>query len=211
VIKPLMIFFALAATVAAQAVTTPVGGRALIQSVSVAVPNWQPMSGNDRWEQYVHQNFTGPGSMMRVLKSASFEQLMHSPSSWPSNSRGFGERIASSYAHNLIQGSVTDGLAAALGEDTRYMPCDCSATWQRARYALRMSFFTRNSNQQIVFNFAKLAGIAGAAMALTAWRPRTRNPLEQGAIYTAPSIGLEMASSVAREFTPELKHLLRRK
>jgi hypothetical protein len=211
VTKLLMSFLALAAMAMAQAVTPPVGGRALIQSISVAVPDWQPMSGQERWAQYVHQNFTGAGSLMRVLKSASFEQLMGNPSSWPSNSRGFGQRIASNYAHNLIQGTVTDGLAAALGEDTRYLPCDCAGTWQRTRYALKMSFFTRNSNRQTVFNFAKLAGIAGAAMALTAWHPRTRNPLEQGAIYTAPGIGLEMASSVAREFTPELKHLLRRK
>lgn len=209
--KLICLFAVLAALGMAQTDLIPAETPALLPTESPASAPWQPMSSSERWQQFVHRNFTGVGGAVRMLKSASFQQLLDKSPNWPRNGRGFGERLASNYAHNLIQDAITDGLAAALGEDTRYQRCECEGTWRRTRYALTMSFFTRNASDDKVFNYAKLAGIVASAMALAAWHPRTRSAFEQGAIYAGPSIGFEMTSSIAREFKPELKHLLRRK
>lgn len=203
--------FLLAATGMAQALMSPIEGHERTLAVPAGTPAYTAMTTSERWRQYAHNNFTGRGAFFRSLKTAAFEEMERHPQQWPSTGSGFARRFGSSFARNAIQGSVSDGLAAALRHDTRYLPCRCSGMDSRVRYAVQMSFFTRNGRGEKVLDISKFAGIYGGAVAMDAWQPHHLSLPVDGARLAAIGIGCSVLTNIAREFTPELKQMLRRR
>jgi hypothetical protein len=125
--------FLLAATGMAQALLAPVESAKATAPVVAAKSVFQPMTGSERWYQFVHDNLTGPGALLRSLKTATLGEISGRPVGWKTSGFGFGERLGSSFARNAIQGGITDGMAAMLGHDTRYFSCNCSGVGQRLK------------------------------------------------------------------------------
>jgi hypothetical protein len=203
--------FLLAATGMAQALLAPAESRDAISSSTVAArPAYRPMTRSERWEQYRHDNFTGAGAYFRSLNTAALGEAWGRPSAWPSNTRGFGQRFASSFGRNAVQGSITDGMAAAFGHDTRYLPCACMGTGARVRYALQMTVMTRNQDGRKVFDVSRFAGMYGGALAMSTWRPHHLNAAADSARLTGIGVSTAIMTNLAREFAPELRRKLRR-
>jgi hypothetical protein len=176
-----------------------------------AETGYVPMSGAERWHQFLHHNLTGAGAYLRPLKSAAFQEMSgRTYEAWPATTSGLATRWASSFGRNLAQGGITDGIAAALGHDTRYHPCLCDGTSRRLRHALLMSVFTLDRNGNRVWDTARISGLYGGALTSLAWRPHNVNPGLESARLTGLGLGAAVFANVAREFTPELKRLLHR-
>ena len=105
------------------------------------------MTASERWKQYKHDNFTGAGAYFRSLNTAAFGEVRGRPEGWPSTTGSFRPALwLKSFGRNAVQGTIPMAMAAALGHDTRYLPCDCSGKGARLRYALEMTVMTRNQN-----------------------------------------------------------------
>jgi hypothetical protein len=209
-LKCIVCVFLLAVTGMAQALLAPVESRDKISSTVAARPAYRPMTASERWQQYTHDNFTGPGAYFRALNTAAFGEIRGRPAGWPSTTLGFGERFASSFGRNAVQGSITDGMAAALGHDTRYLRCECTGTGARLRYALQMTVMTRNQDGRKVFDFSRFAGMYGGALAMSTWRPHHLNAGADSARLTGIGVSTAVMTNIAREFAPELRRKLRR-
>ena len=153
--------FLLAATGMGQALLAPVESQNAPLPGIAARPAYRAMTRSERWEQYKHDNFTGAGAYFRALNTAAFGELRGRPHGWPSTTLGFAERYGSAFGRNAVQGTTTDGVAAGLGHDTRYHPCDCSGRVARLRYSLEMTFLTRNREGDKVFDVSRFAGMYG--------------------------------------------------
>src|SRR4051794_995545 len=121
--KHIACVFLLAATGMAQNLVSPVEGHDANSTIVPASTAYTPMTRSERWQQYVHGNFTGPGVWVRALKTAAFGEMSHHPKEWGTDGAGFSQRFGSTLARNTAQGSITDGFAALLGHDTRYTVC----------------------------------------------------------------------------------------
>ena len=147
--------FLFAATGMAQALLAPVGNRdvsLVIKATTAASSAYRPMTRSERWHQYTHDNLTGPGAYFRSLNAAAFGVIQRRSDDWPGTTAGFAQRFGSNFGRNAVQGTITDSLAAMLGHDTRYLPCQCESTGERLKYAVKMSFLTRNQSGRKVLD-----------------------------------------------------------
>jgi hypothetical protein len=202
--------FLLAATGMGQALLAPVESRNATLSGIAAGPAYRPMTRSERWEQYNHDNFTGAGAYFRALTTAGLGELRGRPQGWPSTTLGFAERYGSAFGRNTVQGTITDGLAAALGHDTRYQRCDCAGRGARLRYALEMTLLTRNQDGHKVFDISRFAGMYGGALVMMTWRPHNMNAAAESARLTSFGVGTAVLTNVIREFAPELRQKFHR-
>ncbi len=202
--------FLLAATGMAQALLAPVESRDASLSTVAARPAYRPMTASERWQQYKHDNFTGAGAYFRALNTAAWGEVRGRPTGWPSTGVGFAERFGSSFGRNAIQGSITDGMAAALRHDTRYLPCECSGKGARLRYAIEMTIFTRNHAGRTVFALTRFAGMYGGALVMLTWRPHHMNAAADSARLTSFGVSTAVLTNIAREFAPELRQKFHR-
>jgi hypothetical protein len=200
--------FLLAATGMAQALLAPIDRPKPVLPKVPGRPAYQAMTGSERWKQYQHNYFTGAGAYFRSLNTASFGEAWGLPKGWPSTTGGFAERFGSSFARNAIQGSITDGMAAALGHDTRYVPCGCTGNGARIRYAMQMAVMTRNREGRKVFDVSRFAGMYGGALAMSAWRPHNLSGPADSARLTGIGLSTAFMTNLAREFSPELRQRL---
>lgn len=202
--------FLLAATGMAQALLAPVESRDANPTTIAAREPYRPMTASERWQQYKHDNFTGPGAYFRALNTAAFGEVRRRPDAWPSTTLGLAQRFGSSFGRNAIQGSITDGMAAALGHDTRYLPCECSGKGARLRYALEMSFMTRNQEGRKVFDISRFSGMYGGALVMMTWRPHHMNAAADSGRLMGFGVSTAIMTNIAREFAPELRQKLHR-
>jgi hypothetical protein len=193
----------------AQSFVVPVELRGRIPEMTSAETTFHSMDSSERWKQFANDYLTGQGAIVRSLKTAIFAQVNDNPSAWSSTSRGFVERFGSSFARNATQGAITDSMAAALGHDTRYLPCNCSGFRRRLVYSLQMTVLTRNTKGNKVFDVSRLAGIYGGALVATSWQPHRLSLPAESARLTGIGMSTALLTSVAREFKPELKAMLR--
>jgi hypothetical protein len=203
--------FLFAATIMAQALVSPIAEHELTLAVAAGTPAYTAMTASERWRQYAHDNFTGRGAFLRSLKTAAFQEMTRHPQEWPSTGSGFAQRFGSSFARNAIQGSISDGLAAAFRHDTRYLPCRCSGIHSRLMYAVQMSFFTRNERGARVVDISKFTGIYGGAVAIDAWQTHHSSLPADSARLAGIGVGSSVLTNIAREFTPELKQMVHRR
>lgn len=137
------------------------------------------------------------------------EHLDNAPPEWRQGAQGYFKRAASQFGQFAADDSIRSGLAAAAGLDTRYRRCECSGSGRRTVHAIRWSFVTRNNEGKTRFDWPRLAGAYGSGFVMDAWYPERFGPKDafrQGHTEFGAAIG----GNLLREFTPEIKRLLRR-
>jgi hypothetical protein len=79
----------------------------------------------------------GPRPIIRALALAGFDQWRRRPESFPSNGRGFEDRLGSRYGQVAISHTLRFGLSRVFDQRTiRYRPCACGDSSSRFAYAV---------------------------------------------------------------------------
>ncbi len=193
------------------------GGAAMAQDAGdptdtqAPVPQYVPMTSQERWHAYLHDNFTGVGAVAGFFGSAAIGQLGREPREWGSGAQGYWHRVGNHMGRAAIRGSIEAGLAAGLHYDTRYHRQPGRSGLARARHALRRTLFTQNEAGKTVVDLPGLAGVYGGDILATYWNPRRYTPLGRGLQGGNFGVGFQAAGNLAKEFGPDLKHLILRK
>src|SRR5690348_5409213 len=87
--------------------------------------NYVPMTGRERWNDYVRQNFAQPGAFFQTFFTALGDQTGHVPSNWGSGASVFPQRLGSEFARFTIGGTIEYTIDAGLHQDTRFFRCVC--------------------------------------------------------------------------------------
>ena len=168
-----------------------------------------PLTPKERWQRYLHENYTSPPIYYASVGAAWGDQASNAPRQWRRTTSGYAKRVGTTYATFALQNTIYESGSAALGNEPRYVACQCSGGWHRAGYALRMSFFTYHG-AHTVFDFPQFAGAYGGGMIPLLWYPRGYSPLVQGVQNGHQQLGLVVVVREIQEFSPELKRFFRR-
>jgi hypothetical protein len=168
-----------------------------------------PMTAQERWRDYVRENFTQPGAFFQTFFTALGDQTGNKPLGWGGGIDRFPQRLGSEFARFTIAGTVKSTLAAGLQEDTRYHPCACRGVLARTTHAVSRTFITYDRSGRRTPNIAGLAGIYSGPMAMTTWYPGGYTALGYGVRQGNLAVGITTGITVIREFSPELKGLFR--
>jgi hypothetical protein len=186
-------------------------GQSLAESLTVRVPfdpaTYQPLDGHERWQRWVSEDGRSPAIHVESLASAAYLQSIPDPSAWGRSPGGFVRRLGSSYGSNLIQNTVHESLAGALGTDPRYYACACSGFFHRSGHALKMTFLTYDRSGRQVLDIPQIAGAYGSSMIEAMWWPHHYTALVQGVQTGHIEVGFIGAEHLAQEFAPEFKRL----
>jgi hypothetical protein len=125
--------------------------------------------------------------------------------------RGYARRTGSAWARFTLTDTYEAAGAAALGQEVRYVRCRCSGFGRRVGYAVAASLFTRNNDGRIVPAVARIGGQFGAGYTAKLWLPEDYQSGSRIARSVLFQTGFQGLVNTLREFTPELKRLLRRK
>lgn len=175
-----------------------------------ATSNYVPMTGHERWDDYVRQNFAQPGAFFQTFFTALGDQTGHVPSNWGSNPALFPQRLGSEFARFTIGGTIESTIDAGLHQDTRFFRCACHGTVARSLHAVSRTFLTYNRVGKRRLDIGGIAGIYGGPMLMTTWYPRNYTALGYGLRQGNLALGITTGIYVIREFSPELKRLFRR-
>ena len=172
--------------------------------------NYVPMTGRERWNDYVRQNFAQPGAFFQTFFSALGDQTGHVPSNWGSGATVFPQRLGSEFARFTIGATIESTIDAGLHQDTRFFRCVCHGTVARSLHAVSRTFLTYNSDGNRRLDIGGIAGIYGGPMLMTTWYPRNYTALGYGLRQGNLAAGITTGIYVIREFSPELRRLFRR-
>jgi hypothetical protein len=166
-----------------------------------------PLTASGRWHMYLKETYLDPGAYASSLGEAVIVQTLNYPSAWGGGFEGYGRRAANQYGLLVIQNSIHDGGAAALGYEPRYFRCQCTGFVHRTGHALEMSFLTYDRRGHKRLDLPQLVGAYGSGMLSAYWSPRTFSPLVQGVQTGHLQFGFVAAMHMLQEFSPEIKRM----
>ena len=165
------------------------------------------LTGNERWHTYLKESYLSPGPYLATLSAALEVQALNYPRAWGGGFEGYGRRGASQYGTLVIQNTLHDGGAAALGYEPRYLRCQCTGVWRRTGHILEMTFLTYDQHGHERLDLPQLVGAYGSGMLSALWNPKGFSPLVQGVQAGHYQVGFVAGMHMAHEFTPEIKRM----
>jgi len=184
----------------------------LLQAFTVQPPfdslHYAALDGHDRWQRWLREDGGSVAIHAQSLTTAAYTQTIADPAAWNRSAGGFIRRAGSSYGSNLIENTVHESMAAALGTDPRYFSCDCSGFFPRSGHALKMTFLTYRSNGRLTLDLPQLSGAYGSSMIAAMWWPHHYTALVQGVQSGHIEVGFIGAIHLVQEFSPEFKRLV---
>ena len=187
---------------------TPAAAVTPIPATTVPTPVYLPQTRHERWHGYLHETLLGTMPAARIFGTAFLEHLGRQPVEWGLGAHGYIHRVENRIYSTAIDGTVHSSMAAALGQDTRYLPSEDRATMDRVAHALKRTFITRNQSGNSVPDVSGLAGIYAGTMLPMYWHPRRYSPLAQGVRAGNFGVMFQAGSNLLKEFQPDLKRLL---
>lgn len=158
-----------------------------------------PMTGSDRLKRYL-KDTASPLALLRSAASAGIGQWENRPKEWKQGSRGYGLRYGSSFAEHIVNTTLASSVAAALGEDNRYLRSGESGFGARSEYALESTFLARRNDGTRRLSVSRIVGFAGAALISRLWQPRSTRGLRYAGFNFGTEIGAAAGFNFAREF-----------
>jgi hypothetical protein len=194
-----------------------------VTSVNTTLPvNWiygaylpkdaaiQPLTGNERFKLYLRQTYTTPGIYVKTGLFAIHDQAKETQPEWGDGISGFGKRIGSLQAGNIIQNSLTSLGNAAVGFEPRYDRCRCAGTWPRIRHAVVRNFITYGGgdDKAIRPQIMSYAAAFGAGVTVASWEPNYSSVLPKGYQSVVTQAWVGVAVDALAEFAPDIKRML---
>jgi hypothetical protein len=179
---------------------------------TASADHYKPLVGRERWEFYVHQNFTTAGAYFGPVTSSIVDQIEGQPPEWGGGMAGYGKRVASRLGTTIIQGSVQSAGCALLGHDPRYIRSADHRILYRIGHAFLFTLVTYNEEGRVRPAVATLGAYYASSMVSTLWYPDRFTVLGDGVRDgNRQVIGASVMNQV-QEFWPEiLRYVFRRK
>lgn len=167
----------------------------------------QRLTFSERVKIYEH-SFLKPESLIGPALGAGIGQWRDIPPEWGQGADGYGRRFASGFGRSVIARTIAFGVAAADGEDSRFVPSGETGIWRRTRHAITATFVSRTPGGGSMPAFSRFAGAYSAGFIANAWEPRSANStgdaLERGSTALLSSVGWH----VFQEFWPDIRTAL---
>jgi hypothetical protein len=174
--------------------------------------NYKPLTGHQRWQFYLSQNFTSFGSYFGPVMVSIIDQADGDPPEWGGGMGGYGKRLGSRIGTGVIQGSVQSAGCAALGQDPRYIRSADPRILHRIGHAFVYTLITYNNEGKNRLALATLGSYYASSMITSAWYPSRYTALGDGVRDGNRQVILAGLVNQFQEFWPEInRYVFRRK
>jgi hypothetical protein len=191
-----------------------------VTSVNTTLPvNWiygaylpkdapiQPLTGHERFKLYLRQTYTTPGIYVKTALFSIHDQVNETEPDWGDGASGFGKRLGSLQAGNIIQNSLTSLGNAAVGFEPRYDRCHCEGAWPRIRHAVVRNYITYGGTDDrgIRPQIMSYAAAFGAGVTVASWEPNDPSVLTKGYQSMVTQAWVGVVVDALAEFAPDIK------
>lgn len=143
----------------------------------------------------------GPGPLVGSVALAGLDQWRRRPSAFPTNWRGYADRLGSRYAQVAISQTLRFGFSRAFNQRTiRYRPCACGDSISRFAFALIAPLRVNTPNGHRLSMLYPLTEITSGIL-VTATRSDGLH-VSDGIRNGITRVAAESAISLFREFWP---------
>jgi hypothetical protein len=157
------------------------------------------------------QDTTDRAIFLQSAFIAGMGQVTNGNPSFGQGVEGYAKRFGAAYADFGIQNSMTEGVfPTVLHQDPRYFRRPEGSVPARLGYAISRLLITRTDSGKHQFNYSELVGGATSLAISNAYHADGRNLADNAGRY-ALQLGFDAASSVLKEFWPDLKRKLPRR
>lgn len=178
--------------------------------VPVAAQSYQPLTAEERLKWFGKSTYGTRSLLISGPITSAWRTYRNRPEEWGPHWDGFGKR----YSARLLNNSVTNGLEGSFGavwnEDPRYFRLGQGSVGKRLGAAAKQTFLSRYGNGEYHFGAARAIGITGGAFAQKLWMPDSVTSNRDCAIRIGGGYLGQFFGNLAREFTPEIKRMLKR-
>jgi hypothetical protein len=172
--------------------------------------DYKPIANKEKFKLATQDSFDR-GTIILSALFAGEGQLTKSTPSFGQGAPGYARYFAASYSDFAIGNYMTEAIyPTAFHQDPRYFRKASGNGWSRLGAAMRQIFWTHTDSGRMQFNFSEVLGNATGVAISNAYYPDNRN-VRDAATRLGVQIGVDMASNVLKEFSPELNRLLTRK
>ena len=176
------------------------------QPQSFTSPTWPP-AGYSRWQEFVDDSVRSPLWYVEVLGSGIIDQMDKLPQDWSGGS-GYAKRNASDFAKLLSAEAIGHALAGAMDQRVQYDPCTCTGI-ARVGHAFERAFVSIHADGHPAPNVPLWVAMVGSSAVAGAWYPKSYTAHDV-AVSSGVALGAAAGIKLLKEFTPELKRLVRR-
>ncbi len=169
-----------------------------------------PLTGDQRFKLYLRQTYTTPGIYVKTGFFAIHDQVDETQPDWGDGVSGFGKRVGSLQAGNIIQNSLTALGNAAVGFEPRYDRCRCEGAWPRIRHAVVRNFITYGGADDKAMRpqIMSYAAALGAGVTVASWEPNNPSVLTRGYQSMTTQAWVGVVVDALAEFAPDIKRML---
>lgn len=151
--------------------------------------------------EYKEHTF-GKKAIAPVASGAVGREIINSPHQWGRGASGFGKRVGTSFATNVIKNSIEYPIAAVRHEDLHYYRSNKKGFFPRLNHALVSTVVThKTTNGKKTVASGRIAGSMGSGIIASSWAPAGFS-VAGGAATGGIGMGVAAGTNVAREFWP---------
>ena len=162
-------------------------------------PHPEPLTAKMKFE-LAYKDFTHPLFFARTAAWAGVEQAADIRN-YPQNTRGYGERLGTSFADATTEGLIGNAiLPALLHQDPRYFYDGNGTRKSRARHAILAAFVCKGDNGKSQPNYSTWGGSLISSSISMAYYPASDRNAEHLFRTFGMGMGLHVAGSLAQEF-----------
>ncbi len=142
-----------------------------------------------------------PGAYIRSTFTATSTHLNNKPIDFGQGWGAYTKRNINSFATYSLQDVASEGLAASVGYEMRYIQCKCTKVLPRIGHALWFNLVTYNREGKTVVNWPNIVGSYSVGMLSTGYTPNQKWSA-QGIQIGNSAMAFGFVSSLLQEFTP---------
>jgi hypothetical protein len=172
--------------------------------------DFRPLAQRERTDLYL-RSLTNPWGFAKAAMSAAIDQSHNKPPEWGQGWGPYGERVANIEGQYVIQKTVSYLISSPLHEDNRYFGSGNHGFWPRTKYAVASSLLARHDDGKLYISVSQLGGVAAGAFAARLWLPSSQSSAGDAATSFGITMGANTATSVLKEFLPDLLRLATRR
>jgi hypothetical protein len=172
--------------------------------------HYQPLTTQQKFKIAAQDSFDR-GTFVLAALFAGEGQLTRANPSFGNGAAAYGRYLGTAYADFVIGDFMTEAIyPTLLHQDPRYFRRGQGSGLSRFGYAIGQLFQTHTDRGGIQFNYSEVIGNASAVAISNAYYPDDRNATD-ALVKLSTQLGVDMASNILKEFSPDIYRHLRRK
>lgn len=175
-----------------------------------SLAHYKPLTTGEKFKIATQDSFDR-GTFLLAAAFGGEGQLTRSNPSFGDGVSAYASYLATSYADFVIGDYLTEAIyPTLLHQDPRYFRRGTGSGMSRLGYAVGQIFWTHKDSGGMQFNYSEIIGNSTAVAISTAYYPEGRD-VSSAVSKLSAQIGVDMASNILKEFSPDIYRKLTHK